>query len=1676
MTRRLVAQNPIYVQYWMIIDAQCLKTVATAHRVALCPETRRDIWRCAADSRVDQCRFYGRLDMKPLEKNRVRRSRSAAAALAAGALVASMSLTAIAAPLVAAAPVDPHDYLQYVNPFIGTQDEGNTYPGVAVPFGMVQVSPDTGHTTGYAFNHERIQGFSQVHISGAGCPIGGMISVLPTNGYPASTDRGNSGFSMRFRHGAMEVNDGFEYAYPGYYQVALETAGDQKAISAELTATERTSVQKYTFKAGIDPTVTINPGQAMSQVTSSKVKVNQAEGIVEAVTTVRGFCRDTNPFTVYSVTKFNQPITEFRTWLGNTLSTSATQDSTQRTGAALKFAAGTPIEAQTAISYVDLDGAYANLEAEKESFDSALAKAENQWVDWLARIRVEGGDPDFYTPFYSAWYRTALGPNIASDVDGRYRGWDTQIHDTAEETDAPGFIYYQNYSLWDTYRSQQQTLGLFEPMRSKDMMRSLVLQGEQYWAPRWSYGPVETNIMTGDPVTPFLVTGYKQGLIDDNLAERAYAMLKDNVDVGSDITDLPNTGLVVDQDRAPNANGRLGNPDYLVKGYIPYFPSWEHKLPGDQDPMHAGSASIEYALADAAMAELANDLGYDEDAARYAARGQNFRVSFNTDVEAFQPRVPSGVFYPLDQPAAVRGFHEGTAIQYEWLVPQDPRGLVDLLGGKERVIERLDHFFAYDKLLEDPEGTARNVWVTGAYDYYNQDRYNPNNEPNLAAPYSYSLVGQPWKTADVVRAALTLFTNGPTGVTGNDDLGQMSSWAALNSIGLYPTTPGSDTWAITSPVFDRVVVTIPDPVTGTSHTGVIRADGLSEENRYVQSVKVNGVDTDRAWITGADLRVPDLLIDYTVGSEPSDWATSDDAMPPSLFAGEVPREVQVPDTEVVYAGNDFAQVTLMVTGLGTVSGDVTLSGDALVKPSTVEWTAEPNGGTQQIVVSVPIELANSVPVPYGEIDVVASVEGATRTEMSSNTVGFSRVADNILSSKLNKKTIGKSHEANSGITMDSSGFFHLQEALGSVGLVQGRTLKVPGKDITYSMIPADPLRFEDKDSVNNFAITIPVGDSLKDATQLAIIGSAPHGPRTANMTIEYGNGRTSNTSLVFTDWCSTPGSLETVVAAPSFRGGPNRSVQDLNCNVTASDIYLVPQGRDGIVKISIAADERLAIYAIASDGSQPLLQVAADSGVEIAADGKPVPGQKLTASTVRWALPAGVQASDGLSIASARTSYQWYRDGVAILGANERTYMLTASDAGRTISVAATGWLPGTLSAESRSSVKIATVIDLDKVELTPATGEFTGKVHAPDVRVVDANGAVVSEDAYTISWSGDRIKVGTYTVTVTAKEGAGYQGEVEADFTITPSAVVPDFDRISGANRYETSLELLKSAVPGKPIFLATGSGFADALSAAPAAASVGGRVVLTQKAKMSPELLSRLNELGPSQIYVIGGENAVSKAVFNQAKAVAPSKRISGTSRYDTSLKIYKEFFSNGVDTAFIATGRAYPDALVASAAAGALGSPVILVDGKKTAVPADVAALLPKIKHVAVAGGKGAVSLGIESSLKAKMGADNVERLSGTNRFETATAIGVWLDLRSDTTLVGEVYVATGYAFPDALSAAAPAGDPSARLVLAKQACMPGKAVDAIKSYVHLQKIHLVGGQKALSDNVGRLTRCP
>jgi predicted alpha-1,2-mannosidase len=777
-----------------------------------------------------------------------------------------------------------------VNPFVGTQSgaadfgtgggAGNTYPGAVLPFGMLQFSPDTSPSLdnfsgGYTYSDTQIEGFSLTHLSGAGCALFQDIPIQPTvapiTASPAPLARHglNPEFLASFDHA-------HEAAEPGYYQVRLDP-GSEREISVELTATERSGMARFRFPSGAPGSLLINAGGSEMANSEAVVAIDPARREVSGSATSGGFCYQDDKYTVFFVARFDRPFAAWGTWTETQLAPGSTAASdtgvlrtnmepvpggpsslpgnpsgTAKAGAYVSFdtGAGGLVQMRVAISFVSVDNARANLEAENagRSFEELRAAAREKWNHALGRIEIETADTRLRRMFYTALYHSLLAPSIYSDANGEYRGMDGAVRR------ADGYTAYGTFSGWDMYRSQLPLLAMLDPARTSDMMQSLVANAAESGAlPKWSYANQHTGVMVGDPADLILAGGHAFGARDFDTAAALTAMIRGAAQPAGPERYLGggNAGYIQ----------RPGLIEYQALGYIPF----EENVPtGAAGLVHRGlvwgtsSTTLEYALADFAIDRFAVALGRAAETAALRARSGNWKKLFNPVTGYIEPKLAIGLFLPGSDPASGNGFVEGNSAQYSWFVPQDTAGLVQAMGGREAAAARLDGFF--EELNAGP--AAAHAFL--------------GNEPSLFTPWLYAYVGQPAKAGPIVHEALTtLYDDAPTGMPGNDDLGAMSAWWVLAALGLNPGIPGTDVLLLSAPLFPSATVHLPG---GDLR---IRTQG---EGPFVQSLNAGGQLLDRAWLRFADVAQGATLA-YLLGPAAAAWATLPEREPPSFPAG-----------------------------------------------------------------------------------------------------------------------------------------------------------------------------------------------------------------------------------------------------------------------------------------------------------------------------------------------------------------------------------------------------------------------------------------------------------------------------------------------------------------------------------------------------------------------------------------------------------------------------------------------------------------------------------------------------------------------------------------------------------------------------------------------------------------------
>jgi predicted alpha-1,2-mannosidase len=739
---------------------------------------------------------------------------------------------AVVLPLGASAAATPPfgaDPVGLVDPFIGTGGNGHTFPGAAVPFGMVQFSPVTsdGGAAGYDYSSARLSGFSLTRLSGSGCTNYGDVPLMPTSGPPQSSPARNRwAFTSGFSHRE-------ESAHPGSYEVALASG-----ISVALTATTRTGLGTFSYPPGIhhgtiliDPSGSANPRDATIRVVGHTRLAGSATSRAFG-----GACgHPPGQYTVYFAIAFDRQFSLFGSWSGSRLTPGRRQQAGPQVGAYVTFdtrSAGL-VGAKVGISFVSAANAFRNLVAEGTSwsFTAVRARAQARWNELLRRIRVSGGSYAQETVFYTALYHTLLHPNVFSDVNGQYSGEDGRVHVT------DGYTQYTNFSGWDIYRGEEQLLALLAPKATSNMIRSLVADAEQTGhLPRWPVANAETDMMVGDPADMIIADAYAFGArgFDARVALRQM---------------LAGAGVLTGSRAQPSAptataNGeRPGLAAYLARGYTPM----------------AAATTLEYAIADFAISQFAGALGDHVDQRLLLARSANWKQTFNASSGFVEPRRSDGTFPRHLKPTSTMGFVEGNAWQYTFMVPQDMSGLLGAIGSSSKARGRLDSFFA--RLNSGP--TAPHAWL--------------GNEPSLTAPYAYLWLRSPDRSEAVIRRALTsLFTSSPGGLPGNDDLGTLSAWYVWSALGLYPVIPAVPGVAIIAPLFPEETITV-----ANGSVLQIGESGAGDADQYVRSVELNGRRYESTWLPLPRIASGGRL-DYSLGSTPSAWGTGPGEIPPSF--------------------------------------------------------------------------------------------------------------------------------------------------------------------------------------------------------------------------------------------------------------------------------------------------------------------------------------------------------------------------------------------------------------------------------------------------------------------------------------------------------------------------------------------------------------------------------------------------------------------------------------------------------------------------------------------------------------------------------------------------------------------------------------------------------------------------
>lgn len=706
--------------------------------------------------------------------------------------------------------------ISYVNPFIGTGGHGHTYPGATMPFGMMQLSPDTrldgwDGCSGYHYSDEYIYGFSHTHLSGTGVSDYGDILLMPTNDVHFNNGAdGQKGYRSHFSHEN-------ETAQPGFYKVHL----DDTNIDVELTVSKRSGIHKYSFLNSDNQYVTLDLEHRDELLEGAIQFELENDRVVKGYRHSKAWA--TKQMLFYYI-KFSHPIKESNTesQLRRFLNEKGTKASFK-----LKNPNNETVYVKIGISSVDIEGAKTNLESEIEdkTFDQVKKEAQDQWEKQLEKIVVEDNNADNKINFYTSMYHTMIAPNLYQDVDGRYRGMDLKIHE------AKDFEYYTVFSLWDTYRAAHPLYTILETERTNNFINTFLAKYDEGGImPIWDLAACYTGCMIGYHAVPVIADAYLKGIRNYD-TEKALKAMKHSA-----------------------KQDHLGLESYKQFGFIPV-----------EKESESVSKTLEYAYDDWTIAQMSKQMGKYDDYKTYSERAQYYKNIFDPQTKFMRGRFRNTWFSPFDPYEVNFNYTEANSWQYSFYVPQDITGFIELMGGKLALENQLDELFTADQ-----KTSGRNqADITGLI-----GQYAHGNEPSHHMAYLYNFVNKPHKTQEKIRKILTeLYTNAPDGISGNEDCGQMSAWYVFSSLGFYPVTPASNEYIIGSPLFEKASINLENGKTFT-----VSAENISEENKYIKATYLNGKEYPYSYINHFDIMNGGSLV-FEMTNTPSDWGTKEEYVP-----------------------------------------------------------------------------------------------------------------------------------------------------------------------------------------------------------------------------------------------------------------------------------------------------------------------------------------------------------------------------------------------------------------------------------------------------------------------------------------------------------------------------------------------------------------------------------------------------------------------------------------------------------------------------------------------------------------------------------------------------------------------------------------------------------------------------
>lgn len=1050
----------------------------------------------------------------------------------------------------------------YVNPVIGTSGAVDDFPGADSPFGMVQWSPDTTPDRpsggGYEYQDGKIRGFSLTHVSGPGCGVAGDVPILPTSG-SVGTDPG--GATLPLDHSA-------ERASAGDYRLTAD------GIRTELTTTLRSGMGSFTFPQGADGNLLFKLTGGATADTGTHFQVVNDHEVAGWVHSGK-FCGGPNTYALYFDMVFNRSFSAYGTWHAGTtnagdrsltahlkatkaapkptksgrpapryhgpapkhrtaLGTQAAQPPAAADGGYVTFdtASTATVQAKVGISYVSTANAKRNRVKEDPGWNlhAVAGAAHAAWNRTLRKIRIAGGSATDRTVFYTALYHALLHPNVFSDVNRQYMGFDGQVHKAAR-----GHVQYANYSGWDIYRSQVQLAAMVAPKRTSDSIRSMLNDYDQSgMLPKWASNNGESYVMVGDPADPIIADAYAFGARDFNTGHALRAMRHEATH--------------------PN-NVRPGLNYYLDKGYLPVDGTY-----GCCNFYGPVSTQQEYDVADDAVADFAATLGHKKVARTFRTRAQNWQNTFNPGSGYFEPKYADGRWLPGFNPGSSSGFVEGDSYQYTPMVPFDLKGLIAAGGGRKAWVKRLD---ALTENVSDPQ----------------PDNANLGNEPSIEIPWEYDYAGAPYKTQGLVREIQQqIFPAKPAGIAGNDDLGTMSAWYVWSALGMYPETPGTADLAVGSPVFPKAQVRLP-----SGRTLTVTAPDAAPGAPYVRSMRVNGASWSHAYLR------PSLLsrggtVDFTLGTTPNTgWATGRTDAPPSHTAGLLPALGYTDQNQVVLTPGESTTIHLSARNLTgrkrTVSWTARSSGAGsssgpTVGPSSGTFRMGAHGtGGQAVTLKAPTD--------EGRYTVTFTLRSAGK-----------KLPDVVVAAAVAKPGELWPYYNNAGVAddgvpsaadFDGDGWAYSAQQLATDGVSPGKPVTSDGYTFTWPDTKSGEL---DNIIAGGQTIAVPTGDA---AHGIGLLGSATNaGPGSkGTATVHYADGSSEQVTFGFSDWTLGAGGNpvafgNTVVADTPYRDTSDGDKQQIHTYLFSADAPLTAGKTPVSVTLpSRASDGELHVFAIA---------------------------------------------------------------------------------------------------------------------------------------------------------------------------------------------------------------------------------------------------------------------------------------------------------------------------------------------------------------------------------------------------------------------------------------------------------------------------------------------------------------